>query len=196
MSIVIVRKQHIKKIKHLLDNNKIKCEIECKFDKYQFKYTQNSAVIYHDTRFDLLLNLVSNAREFEFDGRFINVLKITEFIKLTDRNQHNHLPEDDFNNYQNYFSKEYPEEQIRLWKYSYESETEFYLQVATKTQTLFLFYILMQFQERAILKSPKNYDKLTPSQINERFRLFYPRNRERYESIYKSNLKQSRPFKC
>lgn len=56
MTIVLVRKEHLKKIKDRLENRKIECEIECKFEKYQFRYTQNSAVIYHNMRFDLLLN--------------------------------------------------------------------------------------------------------------------------------------------
>jgi hypothetical protein len=49
------------------------------------------------------------------------LLKITEFIKLIDRSGYNLLSEADFESYQKYYSKEYPNDSIKLWRYSSES---------------------------------------------------------------------------
>lgn len=43
--------------------------------------------------------------------------------------------------------------------------------------------------ERVAFKNPKNYDKLTPADINERFTLFYPLELVPFESEIKATLK-------
>jgi hypothetical protein len=150
----------------------------------------NSAVLYHNMRFDLLLNEVAFKKEFEFGGKFITLLCVTPFIKLIERNAYNLMPEGDFEDIRNFLNQEYPNEPLWLWRYSADNETEFYFKVSSPMITIFLYYVLNQKGEKAALKNPKNFDKLSPEGINQRFKLFYPRNQMQMEAGLKASLKK------
>lgn len=65
----------------------------------------NSALLYHNLRFDLLLKEITYQKEFEFAGKYITILCVTPFVKLIERSAQNILPEGDFENIRNFFSK-------------------------------------------------------------------------------------------
>jgi hypothetical protein len=114
---------------------------------------------------------------------------VTPFVRLTERNARSHLPADNFNSIQNHFSKEFPAEDLRLWRYECEGETEFYFRTADRLQTIFLFYVLNHLGEKAILKNPRNFDKLSPDDVAHRFQLFYPTHQKHLEPALKAELK-------
>jgi hypothetical protein len=68
----------------------------------------NSAILHHNTRFDELLSVVSYNRDFEFGGKYLLVILITEYIRLIERNQKNIMSESDFNSLAVWLKKQYP----------------------------------------------------------------------------------------
>ena len=59
---VLARRSDLAYIKQRLGNKGHRCEINPKFTEYKFKFSSTSALIYHDLRFDNLLNEISNRK--------------------------------------------------------------------------------------------------------------------------------------
>jgi hypothetical protein len=99
-----------------------------KYNQYKFRAANNSAALFHNTRFDILLTEVAYKKEYEFNGRFILTILVTNYIKLLDRNKGNILPLDDFTTLQNWLRAEHPNEKLTLWRFEENKDTyEFYL---------------------------------------------------------------------
>ena len=60
MSMVIARKTDHPKIKQLLEKKGIECEVVEMFSSQKFKFQNNTAVLYHNERFDKLLSLTQS----------------------------------------------------------------------------------------------------------------------------------------
>ena len=59
MSMIIAKANYHDAIKKRFQSRGIKCEIVEMFKKYMLKNAKNTAVIYHNTRFENLLTIVS-----------------------------------------------------------------------------------------------------------------------------------------
>jgi hypothetical protein len=87
-----------------------------KYLQYRFKAANNSAALFHNIRFDQLLSEVAYKKEFEFNGRFILTILVTDFIRLTDRNKGNVMPEDEFETLKSWLKTEHPNETLTIWR--------------------------------------------------------------------------------
>jgi hypothetical protein len=53
---------------------------------------------------------------------------------------------------------------MSLWEFVNEKrETEYYIKTKEREATLYVYIVLTQFMERSAFKSPKDYEKLSPS---------------------------------
>lgn len=153
----------------------IDCEIVPKYEKYKFKACNNSAALFHNIRFDLLLNEVAYKKEFEFNNRFVLTILVTPFIRLLDRNNTNLFPEGDFELLQGWLRAEHPMEALTLWRFEESKGSEFYLQTGSKVSTLFLYYVLNHYGEKCSFKSPKDYERMPDHEKRARMKVHYPR---------------------
>jgi hypothetical protein len=104
----------------------IDCQIVVKYAAYRFKAGNNSAALFHNARFDQLLNEVAYKKDFEFNGRFILTILVTPFIKLNERNKGNLMPEEDFTTLQGWLRTEHPNESLTLWRFEDDREKDIY----------------------------------------------------------------------
>jgi hypothetical protein len=86
----------------------IECEIVMPFRESKLKGAAQSAVLYHNNTFDELLNIVSYNKEFEFGGRYLLIILITPFLKLTDRSKKNAMSEEDFRSLSTWLRNQFP----------------------------------------------------------------------------------------
>lgn len=127
-------------------------------------------------RFDNLLHEVSYKKDFEFDGKYMVLIFISDYLRLPDRSAYNILPEEDFESLTRWLSEEFKDEKLRLWRFiNDKGDSEFYLQTDSQRSTVFMYYVLNHFDEKVLFKNPKNFDKLTGEDRATRFKLFYPR---------------------
>lgn len=88
-SIVVAKKADHETIRANLKKYNIECVIRTPFEKLKLRGAANSSVIYHDTRFDELLGVVSYNKDFQFNGRYLLVILITPYIRLLERTKDN-----------------------------------------------------------------------------------------------------------
>lgn len=86
MTMLICKKSDIPTILDRLKKKGLDCHIEIKYAKYKFRAASNSAILYHNERFDKLLEKVAYQPEFKFGEKFILLILITKFIRLPERN--------------------------------------------------------------------------------------------------------------
>jgi hypothetical protein len=95
----------------------IDCDIAVPYQQYKFKMANNSAALFHNLRFDLLLNEVACKKDFEFNGRYIMTILVTPFIRLVNRDKANPFPEDEFLTLEGWLKTEHPNEELTLWRF-------------------------------------------------------------------------------
>jgi hypothetical protein len=84
--VAVAKQQDMRTIIEKLIKFNIKCTIASPFVNKKLKGAANCGIIYHNHRFDQLLSIVTNNKEFELGGRQLLILPITEYLKLTERN--------------------------------------------------------------------------------------------------------------
>ncbi len=114
-------------------------------------------MLHHNIRFDELLAEVSYNKDFEFNGKYVLTILITDYIRLVERTPYNHMPEDDFESLQEWLAAEHPEEKLEMWRFvNDQKEVEFYLRCGSRSSRLFMYYVLNHYNEKAVFKNPKN----------------------------------------
>jgi hypothetical protein len=108
LTLLVANKNHHDSIKEKLRSRDIECDIAIKYGQYKFKAGNNSAALFHNVKFDQLLSEVAYNKEFEYDGRYILTILVTEYIRLADRTSYNLMPEDDFESLEQWLQAEHP----------------------------------------------------------------------------------------
>lgn len=158
------------------------------------KAADTSALLYHDLRFDRLLNMISFNSDFVFGGKNIMIIMITPYLKLTDRSDKKVLEEDEFNDIAQRFKMEHPKEELKAYQFTNEDgQGEWYLKTESRKAAVFTFYFIKQCEEKIIFKNPKNLDKLTEDDKRKRLILKYPYPYQRaVKGVVKGSSKHQR----
>ncbi len=82
MSMLIAHKNNHVDIQRKLTGKGIDCMITDIFYNLKLKCSMNSAPLYHNVRFDQILNEVGYNKEFEYNGRYILVVAVSTYIKI------------------------------------------------------------------------------------------------------------------
>jgi hypothetical protein len=97
------------------------------------------------------------------------VVFITDLIRLTERTRRKSLPQSDQDALQSWASNEFKGQNLSLKLYDYtneKGESELYLQVTNgegkvhRACTLLLYLVLNHHNEKAILRNPKDINKI------------------------------------
>lgn len=128
MSLLLARKQDHALIRERLRRKGIECEIKNLYSSYNFKAAMNAAVLYHDMRFDKLLDAMAYNKEFSFNGKFAKVIYVTQFLKLPNQSTKNLLSKEDLRVLEEWVKKEHENETLKFWSYQNdESTNEYYI---------------------------------------------------------------------
>jgi hypothetical protein len=184
-SVAVAKKQDIDTIRKNLLRYSVECVIATPFENLRLKGAANSAIIYHNVRFEELLSIVSNNKDFEFGGRNLLIISIADYVRLTERNQRNIMTEADFSSLEVWLKRQYPNEKLKMWKFiTDDNDHEFYIQTDSKESSLYIYIVMTQFLERSSFKSPKGLDRMDEIEKDARFNLFYPLEKIKYTSPY------------
>jgi hypothetical protein len=113
----VAKKSDHETIKKNLMKHSISVCIKTPFENLKLKGAIHSGILYHNNRFDELLSVINFNPDFQFSGRYLLVILITEFIKLTDRNQKNVMSRQDFDSLAGWLRKDYPNESLKMWEF-------------------------------------------------------------------------------
>ena len=145
-SVAVTKKQDVETIRGKLKKYGVDCIITTPFETLKLKGAANSSIIYHNNRFEELLSIVSNNKDFEFGGRYLLIISITDYIKLTERNQRNIMSETDFKSLEVWLHRYYPSERLKMWKFiTDDNDQEFYIQTGSKESSLYIYIVMTQF---------------------------------------------------
>lgn len=93
MSMLIAHKSNHLDIQRKLISKGIDCMITGTFYNLKLKSSMNSAPLYHNVRFDQILNEVGYNKEFEYNGRYILVVAVSTYIKILSKTNQTHQAE-------------------------------------------------------------------------------------------------------
>jgi hypothetical protein len=170
----VAKKSDHETIKKNLMKNGISVCIKTPFENLKLKGAIHSGILYHNNRFDELLSVINFNPDFQFSGRYLLVILITEFIKLTDRNQKNVMSRQDFDSLAGWLRKDYPSESLKMWEFVTEKkELEYYIETGSKESSLFIYIVMTQFMEKSSFKNPKGIESMNETDRTARFRVYY-----------------------
>lgn len=140
-----------------------------KFQEYKFKTASNTAILYHNQRFEEVLHKVSNRTEFEFEGKHLLVVSVTNYLRLEDYNENTQVDYEELLNASLWLKREFPSEDLQCYELRKGRTKEYYLRTGSKISTLFMYYLLNGFRRRAVFKNPPNLDRMTPEEQRANF---------------------------
>ena len=91
-SLLLVTKNNLESVREAFLSEGVECEVRHKFEKYNIEATANSALLYHDKKFDDMLSLINDNPKFVFGGRGLMMVSVTSYLRLQDRNEKNPFP--------------------------------------------------------------------------------------------------------
>lgn len=132
------------------------------------------ALFYHSMRTEEIQNIIGGNKNFEFDGRPLMLMPITQHLRLSERNARNVMPERDFDSLVVWMRKEFKEGSIKMWKFiTDQNDSEYYLETGSRAATLFLYLIMSTFNEKSQFKSPKALQSMSEREKQSRYRMIY-----------------------
>ena len=171
---MVAKKGDHETIRGNLKKYNIDCVIRTPFEKLRLRGAANSSVLYHNTRFDELLGVVSYNNDFKFAGRYLLIILITPYIRLIDRTKDNQMNENDLKSLGVWLNREYPRETLSLWQFLNENdELEYYISTGTRESSLYIYIVMTQFQEKSSFKNPKGLERLSREEREKRFKKMY-----------------------
>lgn len=96
VSIVVAKEVHHDNIRKMLKKYNIDALVKAPLSHITLKGASHSGILYHNVHFDDIANVVSYNNDFKFEGRYLLIIYITDYLKLTDRNQNNQMSQVDF----------------------------------------------------------------------------------------------------
>jgi hypothetical protein len=148
--------------------------IKTPFENLKLKGAIHSGILYHNNRFDELLSVINFNPDFQFSGRYLLVIPITEFIKLTDRNKKNVMSRQYFDSLVGWLRKDYPSENLKMWEFVTEKkELEYYIETGSKESSFFIYIVMTHFLEKSSFENPKGIESMNETERAELFRIYY-----------------------
>ena len=83
MTLLIAKKGDLERIKAKLKENDVDCSIEIRFQKQKLKPVNNTAIIYHNSPFEQVRNVLVNAAQFNFyNGKPVILIAVEKNLKV------------------------------------------------------------------------------------------------------------------
>lgn len=149
MSMLIAHKNNHLDIQRKLISKGIECMISGTYYNLKLKTSMNSAPIYHNARFDQILNEVGYNKEYEYNGRYILVVAVSTYIRIMGKpnqtNQSDVITKANMHTLLDYVQKVFPNssEVLELFRFTNEDkQVEYYIKSTSREANLLIYYLM------------------------------------------------------
>lgn len=127
--------------------------------------------MYHNKKFDDVLYRISRNPKFTIGDKMLLIISVTSFVKLRMRNENMPFPIEQLHYVREWVHAKFEHEQVKLFEFvTKEGAKEYYLQTESYDSTLYVYYLLNNYNEKSVFKNPLHLDKMSEEEKEKRWR--------------------------